>query len=61
MKTKNIVLALLTLLFLLGGTGCKYDFSGYQGEVISLSATDCKALLSADKTIFHQVQSTVVN
>ena len=52
MKTKLLVFTTITLLLLIGGTGCEQDNLSYQGKIISLnSGTGCFNIIEISKSI----------
>lgn len=52
MKTKLLVFITITLLLLIGGTGCEQDNLSYQGKIISLnSGTGCFNIIEISKSI----------
>ena len=51
MKTKIILLATITLLFMTFCSGCEEDNQSYQGKIISLNVGACYNIIQIEKSI----------
>lgn len=51
MKTKTILFATISMLFIMFGVGCEEDNQSYQGKVISLNVGACYNIIQIEKSI----------